>query len=116
MMDGDKRAWQRIAVDLPAKCRVIDGSAQYNHVRIIDMHQEGCGFEGGVQFHKDEILRMVVEIPFEGQLSMAAQAIWSGLVNDEESFRTGVKFLIDTPAAEETALKLYHYCLLRQPK
>lgn len=116
MLDPDKREWQRVAVDLPAKCRLLDGLAHYDAVRIVNMHHQGCCLEGQVRFQKGDRIRVVVEVPFEGQLSITGDVVWSGMVNDRDEFRTGVRFLIDSPPAEEMCLKLYHYCLLRQPK
>jgi hypothetical protein len=116
MLDPDKREWQRITVNLPAKCRVVDGPARYDAMSIVDMHHQGCCFEGHMTFEKGQVVRIIVEIPFEGQVSVTAEVAWSGLVNDRDDIRTGVHFLIDSPVAEEMSLKLYHYCLLRQPK
>jgi len=117
MMDPDKREWQRISVDLPAKCRVIDGPARYDDMHIVDMNQQGCCIKGHVQFQKGQIVRVIIELPFEGQISITGEVIWSGAVDgDEDDFRTGLHFVVDSPLAEEMSLKLYHYCLLRQPK
>ncbi len=116
MLDPEKREWQRVSVDLPAKCRIIDGPARYDATQIVDMHHQGCGLEGHVQFQKGDMLRVIVDIPFEGQVSVTGEVVWSGPVNDDGDFRTGIHFLIDSPPAEEMCLKLYHYCLLRQPK
>ncbi len=116
MLDPEKREFQRLPADLPAKCRIIDGAAHYDVVRIVDMTHQGCCLEGPVPYQKDDILRIILELPFEGQITITSQVIWSGPVNDNEDFRTGARFLIDSPLAEEMRLKLYHYCLLRQPK
>jgi hypothetical protein len=116
MMDPDQREWKRVSVDLPAKCRVIDGPARYDVTRIVDMHHQGCCLEGHVPFRKGDMVRVIVEIPFEGQLSITGEVAWSGSINENDDFRTGMQFLIDSPLAEEMCLKLYHYCLLRQPK
>ena len=116
MVDPEKREWQRVSVDLPAKCRLIDGPARYDDMNIVDMNHQGCCIEGHLQFQKGDMLRIIIEIPFEGQLNITAEVIWSGLINNDEDFRTGVHFVIDSPAAEEMSLKLYHYFLLRQPK
>jgi hypothetical protein len=116
MLDPEKREWQRIVVDLPARCRVVDGPARYDDMRIVDMNQQGCCLEGYIQFQKGDVVRIIVEIPFEGQISLTGDVVWSGAVDKDEDFRTGVHFLVDSALAEEMALKLYHYCLLRQPK
>ena len=118
MLEPDKREWQRISVDLPARCRVIDGPARYDDMHIVDMNHQGCCMEGHVQFQKGNVVRIITDIPFEGQIGVIGEVVWSGAVNsdDEENFRTGIHFVIDGPAAEEMSLKLYHYCLLRQPK
>lgn len=116
MPGPDKREWQRVVVDLPAKCRAVDGPARYDMVRILDMHHKGCCLEGNVHFQKGEVIRVLVEIPFEGQVHMTGAVAWSGSLDDQDVFRTGMKFFIDSPPAEEMCLKLYHYCLLRQPK
>jgi Tfp pilus assembly protein PilZ len=116
MLDPEKREWQRISVDLPAKCRLIDGPARYDDVHIVDMNHQGCCIEGHAPFIKGDMVRLIVEIPFEGQVGVTGEVIWSGPVNNDEDFRTGMHFVIDNPPAEEMSLKLYHYCLLRQPK
>jgi len=116
MLDPDKREWQRIVVDLPAKCRVIDGPARYDMMHIVDMNHQGCCMQGPVQFEKGQVVRVITEIPFEGQVAITGEVVWSGEINKDEDFRTGIRFLIDSPPAEEMSLKLYHYCLLRQPK
>jgi hypothetical protein len=116
MLDADKRAWQRVSVDLPAKCRIVDGPARYEPTCIVDMHHQGCCLQGHIQFQKGDVIRIIVDIPFEGQIHMTGEVAWSGEVHDQDDFRTGVHFLIDSPPAEEMCLKLYHYCLLRQPK
>ena len=116
MINSDKRAWQRVAVDLQAKCRQIDGPARYEAVRIVDMHHEGFCLQGHVHFMKGAMVRVVVDLPFEGQISVTGQVVWSGQVNDADDFRAGIHFILDSPPAEEMSLKLYNFCLLRQPK
>ena len=117
MLEPDNREWQRVPVDLPAKCRIVDGPARYDMIQVVDMNHQGCCMQGASQFQKGDVVRIIIELPFEGQISMTGEVIWSGAVeNDSEDFRTGVRFVLDGAAAEETSLKLYHYCLLRQPK
>ena len=116
MLDPDKREWQRVSVDLPARCRVIDGPARYDMTRIVDMHHQGCCLEGQSRLEKGQVVRVIVEIPFEGQINVTGEVVWCGPVNDNDDVRAGLRFLIDSPPAEEMCLKLYHYCLLRQPK
>ena len=116
MLDREKREWKRIAVDLVARCRAVDGPARYDDMRIVDMHHQGCCLEGHVPFNKGDQVRIIVQIPFEGQISLTGEVVWSGIVDKNDGSRTGVRFLVDSVLVEEAVLKLYHYCLLCQPK
>ena len=116
MFERDKREWQRVAVDLPAQCCLVDGAVKDEIIRIVDVHQQGCCIQGRVYFEKGKRVRVMVEIPFEGPVSITGEVAWSGPVNGQDDLRTGMRFLIDTPLAQETCLKLYHHCLLRRPK
>lgn len=116
MLDRDKREWKRVVVNLPAKCRVVDGPARYDDLHIVDMHHQGCCMRGHVPFQKGNMVRIVVEIPFEGPMSITGEVVWCGSVDQDGDLRSGIRFVIDSPLAEEMSMKLYHYCLLRQPK
>ena len=116
MIDKDKREWQRIAVTISAKCRDIDGAPRYEPVEVRDVHQEGCCFQGQILYSKGQHVRLVLELPFEGLVNIDGDVAWSGPVDEKGDFRTGVRFLRDNAAAEDTSMKLYHFCLLRQPK
>ncbi|GEM_PF-5496080 len=117
MREGrEQREWMRIAVNMPAKCRLIDGAARYEATRVTDIHHQGGCLEGAQYFRKGARIRIILEIPFEGQVSFTAEAAWSVPINAEGDYRTGLKFIIDGPLAEDNCNKLYHYCLLRQPR
>ena len=112
----EKREWLRVDVNMPARCRAVDGPAKYAPVFIVDMHHHGCCFQGYELFQKGQAVRLVLEIPFEGEISMTGDVAWSGPLNEAGEFRTGLRFRIDDPVAENTCLKLYNFCLLRQPR
>ncbi len=117
MREGrEQREWIRIAVDLPAKYRIIDGPARYDIMRIVDIHHRGGCFQAAQHLSKGEKVRIILEIPFEGQVNFTAEVAWCFPMNDEDDYRTGVKFIVDGPQAEENCHKLYHFCLLQQPK
>ncbi len=116
MYDREQREWQRIPVNMAAKCRAVDGPARYETTRIVDMHQHGCSLLGPVAFQQGQMVRLVLEIPFEGSISLTGEVKWAEPANDEGEYSAGLGFVIDSPAAEDTCLKLYHFCLLRQPK
>ncbi len=116
MLNRENREWQRVNVDLMARCRALDGAPRYEPIRIIDMHHKGCCLEGTSRFQKGETVRVIVEIPFEGEVNITGLVAWSGAINDKGDYRTGLKFEIDSPPAEETCLKLYHYCTMKHPK
>ena len=116
MIGKEQREWQRVAVNMSAKCRVVDGPARYDAVEITDMHHQGCCLQGHVELITGQMVRLVLELPFEGLINLTGEVAWAGVINDEGDLRAGLKFLIDNPAAEDTCLKLYNFCLLRQPK
>ena len=116
MKGPEQRQWQRIVVNMRARCRAIDGPPRYESILIIDMHHHGCCISGPTSFLKGQSVRIVFELPFEGQISLTGQAVWGGPANEDGDYRTGVSFLVDGPAAEDNSNKLYNYCLLRQPK
>jgi len=101
---------------MSAKCRAVDGPARYDVVQITDMHHQGCCLQGQVTLMQDQVVRIVLELPFEGLINITGKVAWTGPINDDGDTRTGLKFMIDNPAAEDTCLKLYNFCLLRQPK
>ncbi len=116
MKGPEQRQWLRVVVNMRGRCRVIDGPPRYESTLIVDMHHHGCCIFGPTAFEEGQTVRLIVELPFEGQISMTGQVVWAGPANDDGDCRTGVSFLIDGLAAEEACNKLYNYCLLRQPK
>lgn len=116
MKEPEQREWQRIVVNMQARCRVIDGAPRYESTLIVDMHHRGCCLFGPTAFAEGQAVRIILEIPFEGQISMTGKVAWAGPSNADGDFRTGVHFLIDDRVSEEACHKLYSYCLLRQPK
>ena len=112
----EQREWLRVEVNMSAKVRIIDGPARYENVQIIDMHHQGCCLEGRSLFEKNQTLRIVLEIPFEGMVDITGDVMWAGAISDNGCYRTGLRFKIDRPVDEEVTLKLYHFCLVRAPK
>jgi hypothetical protein len=112
----EKREWKRIDVNMPARCRAVDGPACYDNVLILDMHQNGCCLQGREFYQKGQVVRVVLEIPFEGSVNMAGEVAWSGPLDEGGVFRVGLRFLIDNPMAENMCMKLYNFCLFRQSK
>ena len=90
MIHNDKREWQRLVVNMQARCRAVDGPACYETTRIVDIHQHGCSVLGPFQFQKGQQVRVVLDLPFEGQISMTGEVKWSEPINDEEIGRAHV--------------------------
>ncbi|MBF0330912.1 MAG: PilZ domain-containing protein [Candidatus Omnitrophica bacterium] len=116
MMGKEQREWHRVTVNMPAKCRVVDGPARYDLVEITDMHHQGCCIHGDVVLEQGQVVRLVLELPFEGPINITGEVAWSGPISSHEDIRTGLRFKMNDLAAEDTCLKLYNFCLLRQPK
>jgi hypothetical protein len=116
MLGKEQREWQRIVVNMAAKCRAVDGPARYDAVEITDMHHQGCCIQGHIDLKQGQVVRIVLELPFEGPINITGTVAWTGRINDEGDTKTGLKFVINDLAAEDTCLKLYNFCLLRQPK
>jgi Tfp pilus assembly protein PilZ len=116
MLGREQREWIRVPVDLMAKCRAVNGAARYDAVRIVDMHHKGCCLQAAVFFRKGTEVRVILDLPFEGALSMTAEVAWHMPVDTNDEYRMGLKFIIDTPAAEDICMKIYNYCSLRHPK
>ena len=113
MLEGrNKREWIRLAVDMPAKYRIIDGPARYETARMVDVHHHGGCLQCPQHLRKGEKIRIVMEIPFSGQVNFTAESMWSIPDNADGTYRVGMKFIIDNPQAEENSHKLYHFCLL----
>ncbi len=108
-MGQEKRAWTRMSVALNARCRPVD-VASYTYMKITDIHHEGCCLEGEVSFPVGQELRITTNIPIEGEVYMAGKVAWSKHVEDGGGYRTGVKFVVDSPVAEAAQFKLYNYC------
>ena len=116
MKQPEKREWQRVSVNMMGRARVIDGPARYDAVRIVDMHHQGCCLEGVVAYEHEQAIRIILEIPFEGEVSILGNVAWVGLINDQGEYRSGIRFVVDDPRSEEVCMKLYHFCMMRKPK
>ncbi|MFH0754272.1 MAG: PilZ domain-containing protein [Candidatus Omnitrophota bacterium] len=116
MIDKEQREWQRIVVNMSAKCRVVDGPPRYDSVIITDMHHQGCCLQGDIEFLKGQVIRLVLEIPFEGTINLTGEVVWAGEISNDDVYSVGIRFVIDSPMAEDMCLKLYNFCLMRQPK
>ncbi len=117
MLSQEKRQWQRIPVAFDAKCRDSDNAfTPYHRTEIVDITHEGCRILGSERFKRGQTVSLLVELPHEGGLHLQAVAAWSASVYKDVISETGLRFLTEDKAAEETYLKLYHFCLLRQAR
>lgn len=110
-MQDERRSWERVKVDLQAKCRLVDAAA-YSLCQITDIHHEGCCLEGNTDFLLGQELRLVVRIPIEGEIYLIGTVCWSRRDHKGE-FNTGLKFVVSGQLAEENAAKLYSFCVSR---
>ncbi|MBF0485055.1 MAG: PilZ domain-containing protein [Candidatus Omnitrophica bacterium] len=117
MITQEHRQWQRIPVIFEAKYRDKDKTfTPYHRADLVDIHHQGCRLVGATQFKRGEIVSVLVHLPPEGPLHFEAVAAWSAPVYKDEAFVTGVCFLTENPFAEDTYLKLFHFCLLNMPR
>jgi hypothetical protein len=117
MLDQENRQWQRIPVAFEAKCRDVDSAfTPYHRTEIVDITHEGCRVVGSGRFKRGQVVSLLVDLPHEGSLHMQAVAAWSAPVYKNAISETGLRFITEDRAAEETYMKLYHFCLLRQSR
>lgn len=117
MAGSEQRQWQRIPVAFEAKCRDVDSTfTPYHRAEIVDITHEGCRVVGSRRFKRGEVVSLLVELPKEGPLHLQAVTAWSSPIHKNTIFETGLRFITEDRAAEETYMKLYHFCLLRQSK
>ena len=114
MAAGEERQWQRIPVAFEAKCRDVESAfTPYHRAEIVDITHQGCKVVGSRDFKRGEIVSLLVELPKEGPLHLQAVVAWSKCIYKGTIFETGLRFITEDRAAEETYLKLYHFCLLK---
>ncbi len=108
---NEKRSWQRVKVNLKAKCRLVDVAA-YSFYQITDIHHEGCCIVGESGFQEGQEVRIVVHIPTEGEIYLIGMIRWSRR-DEKGEYNIGIKFLINGQMAEESSGKLYSFCVSR---
>jgi hypothetical protein len=101
----DKREWRRINVDWPAECR---GGALSGPLKcvVINANPGGLCFSAGVGFEPGMAFMMAVDLPGETAILEAVVA-WSGYIQSEGIFRTGVS--IDKTPESDRNVYLRHY-------
>ena len=113
----EQRQCQRIPVVFDAKCRGIEDTfTPYHRTEIVDITHEGCRLVGSGHFKRGQVVSLLVDLPYEGSLHLQAVAAWSAPLYKNAISETGLRFITEDSTAEETYMKLYHFCLLRQPK
>ena len=104
----EKREWKRVPVDVVARCRWVE-TATYHHIRLIDMHHQGCRFSSSVTFEVGQEVRIVVDESVLGSLYLVGSILWVNHVEGREPYQVGVQFMINDPVAIENSSKLYSY-------
>ena len=117
MVGQDQRQWQRIPVAFEAKCRDIEDSfSPYHRAEIVDITHEGCRIVCSRRPKRGEVVSLLVSLSNEGPLHFQGVVAWSSSLYKETIFETGLRFITEDRASEETYMKLYHFCLLRQSR
>lgn len=117
MLDHEQRETQRIPIAVEAKYREKDNAFKpYHRAELLDIHHQGCRVLGGASLKRGDIVSVLVELYPEGPLHFEGVAAWSTPVCENRVFETGVRFLTGDPVAEQTYLKLFHYCLLNMSR
>lgn len=108
----ERREWKRIMVDILAKCRLED-EAVYHHIRITDMHHQGCRFVSDAGFATGQNVRIVVDESVLGKLYLVGAVLWVSRIEGGGLYQVGIKFLINDPVAVENSSRLYKFLMTR---
>ncbi len=108
----EKREWKRVPVDFLAQCRFVE-EGTYHHIRLTDMHHQGCCFKSTVKFDEGREVRIVVKESIIGSLYLVGIVVWIKTVDGSQPYETGIRFLINDPIAVENSSKLYSYLMSR---
>ncbi|MBF0123616.1 MAG: PilZ domain-containing protein [Candidatus Omnitrophica bacterium] len=108
----EKREWHRVPVDVVAKCRLTK-EGTYHHIRLTDMHHQGCRFNSPIEFGEGQEVRIVVDESVLGSLYLVGLVLWVKHIDGQEPYQTGIRFLVNDPLAVENTSKLYSYLISR---
>jgi hypothetical protein len=102
-----RRIYERIAVELPARYQIRDGNSSVVEASVVNMGAEGlCLFSGIPQ---DTGARMHITVTFDDgeEISLEAEVIWVQFLGNVETYGIGVQIIEMNKEDESKFVRFY---------
>ncbi|MBF0485606.1 MAG: hypothetical protein HQL16_03725 [Candidatus Omnitrophica bacterium] len=111
----ESREWRRCDVSFPAKCWAKASPQNQNNINIININGQGFCFSSLLGFESGDKLGLEMALQGVGKARLNVQVIWSGFLDKEKSFYSGVRIVNTDQNEHEKFLKFYNLKLLSLP-
>jgi len=111
----EKREWRRIDINLSALARPAASLDGCFKVEIVNINPQGFCLTCDREFALKERLELTVELQGTGLARLMTEVAWSGFLQKEKAYLTGVKVIATDQEECEKFIKFYNLKILCAP-